>query len=243
MKTLIVPDIHEKIDKTKRILKEFSHCEKTVFLGDYFDSFDQPFSKFKDTLFFLKDNFNNFNIHFLLGNHDIHYFYPLAKKLVCSGYEGEKAKFIKHNLSESEIYDNFDLFTNLPFSTKEKNDIIVSHAGISSSLVHPTIATKDMFLDWLYSEDAYVLEQLKYGFIHPFVDVGMYRGGHNKCGGLTWCDWNYEFHPVPYVKQIVGHTNILRPEEKNGNWNIDCELNYVCVVEDGKIETFDVHKI
>jgi len=38
MRTLIVPDMHNRVDKVVRLITEIPH-DRIVFLGDYFDDF------------------------------------------------------------------------------------------------------------------------------------------------------------------------------------------------------------
>ena len=45
---LIIPDIHEKYDIAESIIKKVKP-DKTIFLGDYFDDFDNNDQKIKDT--------------------------------------------------------------------------------------------------------------------------------------------------------------------------------------------------
>ncbi len=59
-----------------------------------------------------------------------------------------------------------------------------------------------------------VSKDVKNGKINPWLDAGFARGGLQAIGGMTWLDWNEEFAPVPYVNQIVGHTQLTNPEEK-----------------------------
>ena len=40
MKTLVVPDIHNKIDVVQKILDKESSVDEVIFLGDWFDDFN-----------------------------------------------------------------------------------------------------------------------------------------------------------------------------------------------------------
>ena len=40
MKTLVVPDIHNKINVVQKILDKESSVDEVIFLGDWFDDFD-----------------------------------------------------------------------------------------------------------------------------------------------------------------------------------------------------------
>lgn len=39
MKTLIIPDVHQRVDSVKSIFKNEKDYDEVVFLGDWFDSF------------------------------------------------------------------------------------------------------------------------------------------------------------------------------------------------------------
>ena len=54
-------------------------------------------------------------------------------------------------------------------------------------------------------------------------NAGHGRGGMQRVGGITWCDYTREFFPVQGINQIVGHT----PQMQGPTW---------CILEnDGKI--------
>jgi len=42
MKTIVIGDIHQRVDAVKSILKAETDYDEVVFLGDWFDSFYEP---------------------------------------------------------------------------------------------------------------------------------------------------------------------------------------------------------
>lgn len=75
MKTLIVPDIHNKVwvfDKLQTVIKNHN-IDKLVFVGDYFDDWVTTPKDYRDTCEKLLEFKNTYDCTFLLGNHDAPY--------------------------------------------------------------------------------------------------------------------------------------------------------------------------
>ena len=74
MKTLVIPDIHDKTDQVQSILETEKNYNEVVFLGDWFDSLCQyPNILARKTALFLKSIIETDNFYFLIGNHDHQY--------------------------------------------------------------------------------------------------------------------------------------------------------------------------
>lgn len=225
MKTLIIPDIHNKIYKTKLIIKK-ENPDKIVYLGDWIDSFNDNLTITEATIRYLKSILYDKDKIFLYGNHDLHYKYNHFS-IVGSGYTIEKYNLINSILT----LDDWNQFK----SYIVVDDWYLSHAGISESLVnHPILGFSKEYLDKLVKDQ---FSNLQYGNAAPLYEVGKKRGGQNKIGGLTWCDMK-EFEPIQDINQIFGHTNNNHPipiiGENSINWCIDCYLNYYGIIIDGK---------
>ena len=130
-----IGDVHQKISKLKTILalEEVQNAKEVIFLGDYFDSFDQQ-DQFEDTVTFLNDNVANPLYKFLMGNHDIHYL-STNKAYRCSGYSSNNHEYITTNLSK-EFRDKIKLFELKKIAGES---VLFSHAGIHPS--HFTVST------------------------------------------------------------------------------------------------------
>ena len=241
-KGLIIPDSHEKIDKLKRILALYeSTVTWVLFLGDFFDSFFNGgmVSEYTHAMCkWLVDNVANPKYRFLFGNHDIHYAFPW--NLRCSGWTPDKQRLIAGYM-KAEHWQHFRLLAWI-LQPEDKTllgprEWLCSHAGLHQLLMHPY---QGYDKDALAEMEQIVLSDLQFGQIGPWLQPGRARGGSQRVGGVDWLDWNLEFTPVAGLNQIVGHTNGAIPRikqtEDSMNICIDTNLNYVLLVDDGKIE-------
>jgi predicted MPP superfamily phosphohydrolase len=102
VKILVIPDIHQKIALVNQILeKKEQGVDLTVFLGDYFDDFQDNQYEVNAMATWLKLNLYKEKRVFLMGNHDFHY-RVLPYSLYCSGYASWKHEIIQHILSEAD---------------------------------------------------------------------------------------------------------------------------------------------
>lgn len=117
----------------------------------------------------------------------------LEDGMQCSGFRADTLVQVTH--MQTELLKDYHWC----------EGFLLSHAGVSQSLLENREETLE--------------EYLARGV---YTQIGSIRGGRNPVGGLWWCDWRYEFEPVPGVKQIVGHTRGHDIREKDGNYCIDC---------------------
>jgi hypothetical protein len=253
MKTLIVPDIHQRIHNVEKVLNKEDYDE-VVFLGDWFDSFLEPpeVASFEDTCHYLKslifDNPNRKKFVFLIGNHDLNYIHnnngssikSHTKKVeyYCSGYTQNKSKLFRkvfwdHNLRDEFFLENFKM-------AHRTQGWLVSHAGFIPDAL-PFGKTLDEVVDIILPDVWRNFRNLGYMYNYLISAVGQIRGGRQPWGGVLWLDWHYEMTPSLEVgNQIVGHTTVVEPNcmvspnEKVACWNLDTELHYG-VIENEKI--------
>ena len=85
MHKLIIPDVHQNIDRLNSILrtKDAEEAQEIIFLGDYFDSFDYDFYT-PEMCDILNKNIDNDRYTFLIGNHDAHYLSGVSQYLLDS---------------------------------------------------------------------------------------------------------------------------------------------------------------
>lgn len=228
--TLIVGDIHERLDRLKIIMSRIApRADRVVFLGDFFDTFDKyDESRVVDACMFINKVVNDEGYDVLLGNHDVHYYFS-HPGLQCTGYDVRKTVIVKA-LIEPATIRKMQLYTIVgPYT--------VSHAGFAyETMGYATLPSERMAIEIGLA-----------GEYDPIFGAGRARGGHLKIGGPTWLDWNDEFVCVPNSPQIVGHTYLRRPASKqNGeefrSWNIDTALRYVAMVNEdtGEVVIEDV---
>lgn len=212
-----IGDVHQKISKLKTILalEEVQNAKEVIFLGDYFDSYDDV-HQMKDTVAFLNDNVANPLYKFLMGNHDIHYL-STNKAYRCSGYSSTNHEYIKTNLSK-EFRNKIKLYDLQKISGKS---VLFSHAGIHPS--HFTVLTDATSHDSLVS--FFDSLDIDINLNHPLLHAGQDRGGRQYHGGILWCDW-YSLELIEGLFQIVGHTQHTYPQMMaNAEMTTSCNIN------------------
>lgn len=202
---LIIPDLHHKWKKAEKIIESVK-ADEIIFLGDYFDDYNDTPEIVEETCNWLISSVSKPNRIHLFGNHDQHYAFPY-KTFQCSGYKDWKY-FIIRDLINSKIWDKLKWFYFLD------DKWLLTHAGLAESNVPDSIKRKyrnrEEFIkeltDWLN-------EEIKVGFYmgadgvkNWIFNAGYARGGEQLCGGITWCDFNREFSPIKGINQIFGHT-------------------------------------
>lgn len=238
MATLIIPDIHERIDRLHKALDgHIEKADRVVFLGDHFDAFGpRNLARLGEICRFINGNIDGYTIEdapgndntakvlpatFLLGNHDCHYFFD-HNGFKCSGYDPVKHQFISANIP-GVIVEKFRIFTRV-------GPYLVSHAGFTEATL-PYAK--------LEVEEEAIRTALAGGF-DPIFGAGRARGGWLPVGGPTWLDWSAEFEHIDDMPQIVGHTQgkdvrtkgTTKAESKvdpNGDITVDLGLMSYCL--------------
>ena len=253
MKTLVIPDIHQRVDFVKQVLEKEKDYDEVVFLGDWFDSFHEPpkVTGFEDTCIFLRElvleHPNKEKFVFLLGNHDISYIYEnrdysahkISKtlKYFCSGFTASKAKKFRHQFFDRGLKDEF--FAKNFKIAHQSQEWTFSHAGIVNDHF-PYGYSLERLIQELLPDIWKNFRNLEFHHNWLISGAGIARGGWEKVGGLTWCDWNREFYATSMVgKQVLGHTTVKEPacegqDTNTESWNIDTEKYYAIII-DGKI--------
>lgn len=255
MKTLVIPDVHQRVDSVKWILENEKNYDEVVFLGDWFDSFFEPpkVAGFEETCEYLKflilEHPEKEKFVFLLGNHDISYIYEnkdysvhrISKtiKYFCSGFTASKAKKFRHAFFDHGLKDDFFL-KNFKIAHQTQG-FTLSHGGIS--IRHfPYGYTIDRFVNELLPDVWRNFRNLEYNHNWVISGAGYHRGGNHAIGGILWHDWNAEFNSsIDTGKQIVGHTTVTEPDCIHMNtplecWNLDTEKYYGIII-DGRLTT------
>jgi hypothetical protein len=190
MRTLIVPDIHNRIERADHWLATQTY-ERVVFLGDYFDDFGDDVRDARKTALWLRDRMDSTDDVFLLGNHDAAYMFPRKDELYCSGFTKAKAKAIREILKPGH-------WRRLKLAHEEQGWLL-SHAG-----VHPVWIEEPAMAKILLRCDE-AMKRTARGNMDPILGAGVDRGGSLLFGGPLWMDWD-SLVPIPGINQIVGHT-------------------------------------
>lgn len=205
MRYLIISDIHLRWKIANEIIKnEKDNYDKVLFLGDYMDDFCAYPSDYSNTCKWLKDNLNDENKIFLLGNHDIAYYssYNLVLGEVhyyrCSGFSDNWKRIIQEYLT-IEDWRKFKLY----YFINDKT--LCTHAGLCNQLYNQLkIGNVKEYLD---VEGNIILSRIEKNFAPGLLaGVGKSRGGLNEYGGITWCDYFDDYQTVNGLNQIFGHT-------------------------------------
>lgn len=207
--TMIFPDIHLRVEQAEKIIKHVCPDE-VIFLGDYFDDFGDDPPSITEACTWLEYSVKQPNRIHLFGNHDLHYAYA-NRCFQCSGFADWKYWHIQDNLDRS-VWDKLRHYYFLD------DTWLLSHAGL-----HKLNLPKDIRV--LYKDrkafhaaiDKFLAESVKEGFQKNggwIFRAGAARWGTQRVGGITWCDFNREFHPIRGLNQIFGHT----PQMQEARW-------------------------
>lgn len=259
MKTIVISDLHNRVDWIEYALSSpiLQPYDKVIFLGDYFDDFNDTPEIVTNAVRWLKQSLQKPNRIHLIGTHDLWYMFPYNRFIAASGNTEAKAYAIRGILTQEDW--------NLLKLYHYEQNFLLSHAGVHINLINEyvfnhtdffnkNIVNKEFQLDGQEIVDKIVkpvteeaLNRVKNGYAHPWLDAGVVRGGRQSVGGITWLDWIYEFKPVPGLNQIVGHTELNIPDEKyiksSRNYDLDTRNQHIGILENWEfryIETIDI---
>lgn len=200
MKTLVWPDVHNRTVTLKKVLKNLGDgFDKRIFLGDYFDNFDDTPEVAHRTATYIKELLEDPKNVLLEGNHDTSYRYG-NQASYCPGWTPEKHRAVRSVLDRTD-FDQLKLF-------EYHDGFLCSHAGASEYVFqHPILGVT---LDVIAKDCAKAAEAMRSNIEHPVYRDGISSGGRQAIGGITWLRW-YDFRPIPGINQIVGHTFTATP--------------------------------
>jgi hypothetical protein len=231
MNLLIVGDIHHRIDRAEYICKKFPDHKK-IFIGDYFDDFNDTLSDAQRTAFWLKESLNKEDRVHLFGNHDFPYYVNSSDgplKVFCSGFSRGKLAVIERILSP-EDWGKLKYF-------HHENGWFFSHAGFTQHWWADPLSG-EVTLDRINTVLEESLIQLKSGQEPDAIwAADFFRGGRHRYGGILWNDWNNLAH-IPNFWQVVGHTpnNHISVREdpliNSKKIRIDCFLKEVLEIDE-----------
>ena len=187
-----IGDIHGRPFWKSYIKNDF---KEFYFTGDYFDSFDIPFSKQYDNfLGICKEARSDTRIRMCLGNHDYHYLNGVHNQSY-SGYQDHNSKKIS-----AVLEDNIDLIQ-IIYVTEDK--FIISHAGVTSWFLKSIGGVKPEDINNAFKNDRNILK---------FNGYNIY--GDDITQSPIWVrPGSLESDPLPGYSQIVGHTPVRKITE------------------------------
>lgn len=237
MKTLVVGDIHQKIDQVEKIISDWT--DRIIFVGDYFDDFNDTVEDARRTAQWLKQSLQKPNRVHLMGNHDYNYRIRPAGAYYCTGFTLEKYEAINLELSISD-------WRMIKYFHHEKDDATIywfSHAGISTHwFKHPVLGLTTEVIEKKVKEASEAIEGRLFESPQAMClnAVDWYRGGKYPRGGLLWSHWT-NCEVFDGVTQIVGHTTRKKIKIKQGRGfnsksvNVDTGLTQVLIIDDGNL--------
>jgi predicted phosphodiesterase len=216
MKTVLIGDIHG-CDSWKQIIQQEQDADRFVFVGDYFDSFTIPglvqCQNFQDIIAFKEST--DKEVILLIGNHDYHYF-PEIGENGTSGYQARMVPTIQHIIDTNR--DHLQL-------AYQFDDILVTHAGVSSEWLDDNIVMWDVPNLAMYLNDLFKYQPSKIAY-RSYKQVGdqvygAYGYGDETFQGPLWIrprslmKANYDTLRTQ-VRQVVGHTGQKQIDIKGG---------------------------
>ncbi|MEI7958343.1 MAG: metallophosphoesterase family protein [Verrucomicrobiota bacterium] len=224
MRTLVIPDLHHRVENAEHWL-ESQNYSRVVFLGDYFDDFNDDPAVAMRTAEWLRWRIEQTHDVFLLGNHDAPYMFPENPQIDCPGYTQEKATAIRKILLP-EHWRRFQIMN-------VEQCWLLSHAGFDPYWI------KLVGLRGLRELCDSAMVHAAKGVADPLFGAGQHRQGLEIDGPL-WLDWP-DLMPVAGVNQVVGHTPGFKVRKKNTSDS----RNYCLDVHKGKaaaiIENGNIH--
>lgn len=249
---LVLGDVHNRWAQAEAIIQALQgRYRRVIFLGDYFDRFNDGPRQAAETAAWLAASLAKPERIHLLGNHDLPYFFPDNDNLLCPGFTWEKHRAAEEFLNRAPR-------ERLRLAHLE-DGWLFSHAGFAPYFVD------GISPDAAVAEANALLPRLHEGQYESLLAQGRGRGGRALVGGVVWLDWWSEFTPIPGFCQIVGHsfgdtakaqwivkrpristhlTDVKpgiyeKPASSSVNWCLDCELCQVALVHEDRLEIVD----
>ena len=242
MKTLVIGDIHGRRFWKRPVEKYINKVDKIVFLGDYFDAYQDEGIEYE-----WEQVLNNFNeiielkranpdkVVLLLGNHDMHYRNAKFDEFTRSTrFDEIHENRLRHIFND----ENKDLFTTCFIAEVGKKKVIFSHAGITKFWLDKC----DFKLDDSLEANINNLENTDKG-IGKLCIIGSQRTWHgDKAGSILWCDLSEFLNDEGLGKeyfQIFGHTRIKKGVLISSK-EFACVDSQVCYLLDDKCKLKEV---
>ena len=223
-KILVIGDVHQNLNRLNLALENWQ--DKIIFLGDYFDDFQDSAEDAARTAKWLKESLTIPNRIHLIGNHDFHYMIRPKGITYCSGFSPEKYDAINNILTLED-------WNKLKFFHHEKEIYWFSHAGITKYwFEHPVLGLNLAGILKTLEECKQALKISDLSRCGALWAADHYRGGRCQKGGLLWNDWrNCDFFKD--ITQIVGHTprEEVKCSQRKGGTNINIDTHLTQVLE------------
>lgn len=226
MKYLIIPDIHNRIGDAENLISAMPG-HQPIFLGDYFDHFNDTPEIAGETAKWLAWSISQGRIH-LMGNHDLPYRW---RHQTCPGFTPEKFARVKREMSPSS-WSKVKLFEVIEM--EDLRPLLLSHAGFTipnvygiqnpldirhpGRLSHLSDIPPNEYMELIRQQGAVCLENAsRLGDHHWFIQGT--RMGEPRQGGPFWIDKDNLMGVLPNIDQIIGHSFVNKPMCKRWHKN------------------------
>lgn len=231
-RVLVIPDSHLKVDVIKNgmELAERTRCEKVVLMGDYFDDWVAPISRYHEMYQYLKELIKDTKVTPLIGNHELGYLQPGFQ---CSGNREEAGYLVRDLILDDHRFKT--CFT--------EDGVLYTHAGVTRKwieahgLIQPNVTDYHMGKAngaELVGDAMDTIETWKW-----FNEAGAARGGSDIPSPM-WADLT-ELLDDRYgaFPQVVGHSPVSQIEMLNNVYFTDTYSNgnpsdEYLIVDDGE---------
>lgn len=186
MATIIISDLHNRVDWVESALSSplLKPYDNVIFLGDYFDDFNDTPEDVTNSAKWLKQSLSRPNRIHLCGTHDIWYRFPDNQYIQASGNTEEKSDAINRIITEKD-WELLKLF-------HYEQDFLFTHAGVHSYLLNKyalenRISMQGEIINKIIkpaTEKA--LMDVCSNKPNEWLDAGFARGGMQVVGGITW---------------------------------------------------------
>jgi hypothetical protein len=225
MKLLVIPDVHNHYEGPEQLIARFPD-HHVVFLGDYFDNYNDTPAIAAATAEWLRWSIQRPKRTHLMGNHDLPYRWRYQD---CPGYTELKAREVKRIMS-ADLWGQVQLtstFTGSHFGLKEEiRPLVLSHAGFTLANLYGVSDPKDVarggrlehmreiepaeHLREIQIQTDLCLVEASAGGQHHWFNRGS-RMGERTVGGPFWLDKDEFRGQLRGIDQVVGHTHVRRP--------------------------------
>ncbi len=252
MNYLVIPDVHNKTGWAEAVAARYPDYTK-VFLGDYFDSFNDTPAAAKATAEWLRWSLYQPDRIHLMGNHDLPYRRAVSFNM-CPGWTREKHRAVECVMNRGD-WGRVGL---IHLVNRPGRLLILSHAGLTLANIYGVSDPKDVaaggrlsylgdrtpneHLQEIVAQSGKCLHALFVGGDHHWLNQGE-RMGKKEAAGPFWVDRHY-FKPIVGIDQIMGHTHVDEPtrrcipnaaKELTSCWFIDGGGRFAALIEDGNI--------
>ncbi len=242
MKYLVIPDIHNRCQDAENLIAAMPE-HHPIFLGDYFDQFNDTPEDAEQTAKWLSWSISQGRTH-LMGNHDLPYRWRHQN---CPGFTQEKYERVKREINPS-YWNEVGLFKII--HKEGLRPLILSHAGFTLPNLYGITNVADthktgraghlrdletyQHVEMIEYEGGKCLEAASYLGDHHWFNQGT-RMGYMMQGGPFWLDIGDIAAPIPGVDQIVGHSWVNTAKRKSWPTKADPKQEMWCIDGGGMI--------